>query len=559
MIDTAPQAENLRAEEASDAALRWLAVAFLVCSLATVLYVRVRLLDLPLERDEGEYAYAGQLILDGSPPYLHVYNMKMPGTYLAYAATMAAFGQTPAGVHLGLLLVNLSCGVLVFLLARKSFGFSAAAASAATFGLLALSPAFLGLAAHATHFVVLFALLGVWFLLRFEERRHLWECSLGGLFFGVAFLMKQPGMFFGMFGGLYLIWVCAQRQRSDRLSGGRASWRLLFLPVLMFSISCTLPFVGVCLWLKNAGVFPQFWFWTVDYARQYVGVLSLAHGAGIASKQFILTFILATLLWVIGGLGFVVICSGRLHVLHRICWIGLIVFSFFAVCPGLYFRPHYFILLLPAAALMVAAGLEFSQRWLAVTPWSRVLPLVIVAAGCAQTLVLYGDTLFKKPLAEVSSSIYPDHPFVAAPVISQHIAPNTSPEDRIVVIGSEPEIYFYAHRQSSTGYIYTYPLMEPQLFARKMQAQMIQEIEKDPPVYLVFVSVQNSISSIYYWDSEPRRALFDWVSDYVSRNMHLEGMILLDNGRVSNAAWGVKAGELAPSGSYLAVYRKNDR
>ena len=62
-------------------------------------FIRVRLLEMPLERDEGEYAYAGQLILQGYPPYELAYNMKLPGTYFAYAAGMAIFGQTIAGVH----------------------------------------------------------------------------------------------------------------------------------------------------------------------------------------------------------------------------------------------------------------------------------------------------------------------------------------------------------------------------------------------------------------------------------------------------------------------------
>src|SRR6266852_3512326 len=68
--------------------------------------VRARLLSVPFERDEGEYAYAGQLILQGIPPYRMVYNMKLPGTYAAYALIMALFGQTIGGIHLGLLLVN---------------------------------------------------------------------------------------------------------------------------------------------------------------------------------------------------------------------------------------------------------------------------------------------------------------------------------------------------------------------------------------------------------------------------------------------------------------------
>ena len=69
-----------------------------------VIAIRIRLLGIPLERDEGEYAYSGQLMLQGIPPYKLAYNMKFPGTYAAYAAIMAIFGQTIAGIHFGLLL-----------------------------------------------------------------------------------------------------------------------------------------------------------------------------------------------------------------------------------------------------------------------------------------------------------------------------------------------------------------------------------------------------------------------------------------------------------------------
>ena len=69
--------------------------------LLVVIWVRVRLLDVPLERDEGEYAYMGQLLLKGIPPYLNVYTMKLPGVSVVYAIFMVLFGQTPFGIHLG--------------------------------------------------------------------------------------------------------------------------------------------------------------------------------------------------------------------------------------------------------------------------------------------------------------------------------------------------------------------------------------------------------------------------------------------------------------------------
>ena len=40
--------------------------------------IRFHLRIMPLERDEGEYAYAGQLILQGIPPYALAYNMSCP-------------------------------------------------------------------------------------------------------------------------------------------------------------------------------------------------------------------------------------------------------------------------------------------------------------------------------------------------------------------------------------------------------------------------------------------------------------------------------------------------
>src|SRR5262245_52162994 len=168
------------------------------------LTVRVRLRDMPLERDEGEYAYAGQLILQGIPPYQLAYNMKLPGTYAAYAVIMAVFGETPAGVHVGLIVVNSASIFLLFLMVRRLFDPLAGVIAGASFALFTIRPLVLGLAAHATHFVTLFALLAIWTLFLALGSNRLLLYFASGLSFGLAFLMKQPGIFFGVFGGLYL-------------------------------------------------------------------------------------------------------------------------------------------------------------------------------------------------------------------------------------------------------------------------------------------------------------------------------------------------------------------
>src|SRR5688572_21204149 len=79
-----------------------------------VAILRAGLVNVPLERDEGEYAYIGNLILEGVPPYKTAYNMKLPGTYGMYSILMLIFGTNTSGIHIGLLLMNAGTMFLLF-------------------------------------------------------------------------------------------------------------------------------------------------------------------------------------------------------------------------------------------------------------------------------------------------------------------------------------------------------------------------------------------------------------------------------------------------------------
>src|SRR3954452_8202640 len=143
------------------------------------LFVRFRLRDMPLERDEGEYAYAGQLMLAGIPPYKLAYNMKLPGTYAAYAAAFAVFGESTQAVHLALLLVNLVTIILVGLIGKRLFGRTGGLSAGIVYAVLSCMPNVLGLTANASHFVMLAAVAGFWLLLQARETRN-WLLAASG-------------------------------------------------------------------------------------------------------------------------------------------------------------------------------------------------------------------------------------------------------------------------------------------------------------------------------------------------------------------------------------------
>src|SRR3989449_11203132 len=130
----------------------WALLGLIVLGAAAL---RLRLLDVPLDRDEGEYGYFAQLLLQGVPPYAQAYNLKLPGIYGVYAAILAAFGQSPAAIHLGLLVVNAATTVLVLCLAAHLYNSTVAVSAAAVFAVLSLGPRLYGIAAYAEHFVLL--------------------------------------------------------------------------------------------------------------------------------------------------------------------------------------------------------------------------------------------------------------------------------------------------------------------------------------------------------------------------------------------------------------------
>ncbi|MCG6537854.1 MAG: hypothetical protein L7F78_24825, partial [Syntrophales bacterium LBB04] len=60
----------------------------------------------------------------------------------------------------------------------------------------------------------------------------------------------------------------------------------------------------------------------------------------------------------------------------------------------------------------------------------------------------------------LSRLIYGANPFPESIKIGEYVKSNSNTEDKIAVLGSEPQIYFYSQRRSATGYIYMYYLME---------------------------------------------------------------------------------------------------
>ncbi len=522
---------------------------------AVMCLVRLRLLDVPLERDEGEYAYAGQLMLHGIPPYKLAYNMKLPGTYAAYAAVMGVFGQTPRAIHLGLLLVNLATAVILYFLARRLFDDVTAAVAGSAFAVLSAGQGVLGPFAHATHFALLPALGGVLMLLPLfgdggkdaagvaAPRPGSGSLFASGALLGLAFVMKQHAILFVLFGVVAVIAGMTARRAPAARVAAACGWLLG---------GAVLPFAATCVVLSLVGVFGSFWFWTIDYARTYVSQVPAGMGLQILVDTLPNVAGRSWPLWLLAGVGLAAPLWDEAAVRRWRFTTLFALFSFLSICPGFYFREHYFVLLLPAVALLAAVGANACGRGAArglLEPdspgqerFARMIAVPLVALALGTTFWQERAFFFTLPANEVSRATYGANPFPEAVEIARKIAADSGPDDRVAVLGSEPEIYFYSRRLSATGHIYMYGLMESQPFARRMQEEAIREIETSAPRFVVLVNVPQS------WlgrpDSDP--TILTWSRAYLADHYEVAGVADIVGGGPTSYIWGKEALEYRP-------------
>lgn len=516
---------------------------------ATLLFaaaVRVRLAPMPLERDEGEYAYAGQLILQGVPPYQLAYNMKFPGTYYAYAAVMTVFGQTATGVRLGLLLVNALTVLLVFAIGRRLLGSLGGTVAAIAFAILSLDVWVMGVFAHATHFVLLPALAGLWLLLRTPARQRAPWLLASGALLGAAILVKQHAFTFLPLGALVL-WFGGE--------GPARALRTRWFELGLLALGALLPLIVVCAVFAWQGVLDSFWFWTFQYAREYVTELPISTFIPHLSRGLAKVTRVTAPLWMLGAFGFVALWAVHWGRKERTFLSALLLASFIAVCPGLYFREHYFILMLPAVALLAGVAMASLAALLERIEPVRGAPAIAAAGFLALTLALIArqqDYLFHESPQALSRARYGANPFIESVAIADYIKARTQPGDRIAVLGSEPQIYFYAGRRSATGYIYMYPLAERQRYAARMQEEMVQQIESSQPEYVVLVQIATS-----WLPATSMARIEQWANGFTSQCYELVGLADLASSDGTKFAWDENVAAYQPRSKHLIyVFRR---
>jgi 4-amino-4-deoxy-L-arabinose transferase-like glycosyltransferase len=535
------QGQKLFDEQASPASIvgrlpPWQDLLILGLILALSFGLRWPFRDVSLIRDEGEYAYAGQQILQGAVPYRDIYNQKTPFAFYWMALVQWLAGPELPALRVATTLYGLITTVAMYLLARRLFGSPAGLVAALAFTLMTFDQCGITHSASTEFFMLLWMVVALFFWYRGRQDHRAWPLVLAGVAAGVAYQTKQSGVLLLAFFALDGI-LSAVRYRP-RLSGYRLS-RQAALVVLGFAVGLGLTLACFawqgalreyveCTWTRNwqyVGRRHRGWMHFITLGRQVLNevpgpdrgfwIWGSAGLVGLAISPLVHPFFRKSSRTQLTRSG-----SAGETIDGRDLWILQVLCTGFALLGGVPFIHYWEPLIVPLSLGNVAAA-----RWLfrlaARSDFSLVvrggLALVLVAPwfppllnGAALLNMPESQKMKRKELAVL----------FGARQAAQYLAEHTSPDESILIIGSEPEIYYYANRRACTRLVFVYPMTGEYSYA----AQLREEFEKDliiqHPRYVLFVNNGASLME----DPEQRPVLVPILNE-LRKNYRLERQI----------------------------------
>ncbi len=446
------------------------------------LLLRLRFVSVPLERDEGDYAYIAWLINEGGVPYRDAFDQKPPGVYFIYLGFMKLFGFTTEGLHVGLYIWTLGTILFVYLVGRRVLSPVAGILAAAMFSVGSISPAFLGTAVNTESLMVL-PLAAAAFLAAAVLTQHdapLSRCLLCGLMIGVATTLKQVAVTDGAFFAVVIVVATIRARRPPRILVARLA---------MLALGAVVAWIPLLAYFAAKGAVSNLFGDVLLHNLRYSSVVPLSDYPANLFRSMKLSLI--PYVWpylVMAFLGLLVTAMRRGEKTEGFVWWfvpGWLLTSFVGASVGGFYRQHYLLQTLAPLALLAGYFLDVATRRLS----SPLVRRALCTAAVALPLAFNVRTFFVYGPDQLSAVLYPGNPFVESKRVADLVRQQTSPTDKVLIVGSEPQILFYAQRHSASRYILTYPLMMDVDGAAERQVEMFAEAEVAQPPLVVVVNV----------------------------------------------------------------------
>jgi hypothetical protein len=494
-----------------------------IISLAIIIFlvsaIRVPLLGIPFERDEGEYAYIAWRIGHHELPYRDWVDQKPPGIFWVYRMALSLPIEPIRAVHLMGLVFSAASACALFFLASRFVKRFWAIISAILFAILSADPLMEGTAANTELFMLLPLILSqlALFSAVSEERRKTSLAILAGALTGIAIAFKQVAIVnWPLLCFSYWLFVAGT---------GRLRKTFYFAAWSAAGVAAIWVFIGSYFMLRhglNDFIYDVFTH-NLEYIKTIPWSVRLNYCIGtlktLSGSQM--------LVWIFSAIGFMMLCISKQTKIFLFLAGGTIA-SMVGVSISGYFFPHYFQQLLPVLCLTAALGageLESGSFWKVIPAWSRRTALGL-ALFILPVIVVY-PFIFEYSPKEAVRKIYLGNSFFAeASDLGARIAQITRPDDRVFIFGAEPEVLFYAQRLSATRYIFLFPLYGPYSDAKTRQMQTADEVSASHPAAALYLP--NGL----FFSPGSEQFFTKWSQAYFRDNFRVDTFLAMDQSAV---------------------------
>lgn len=419
--------------------------------LACFIFVtRAHFIALPLDRDEGAYAYVAAGANEGLMPYRDIFDHKPPFVYLVYQAGFGIFGVNYTAVRgIAVLWVILSM-LAIYAALRKAAGEAAGIFAAIFYSFLQQSVMLQGINANAELFTHLPAALSLYFFLKAGRTGYF----LSGLMCAAAVLFKPFLIMITPFFAAYVL----LKERDIKAA--------LMMAMGFFALTA---FVSAVYIILGAG--PAMYQALIAYNSAY----SIAAGK-------IVTYVKSNALFFIsetsGALALCVICAAGFSQNRARAAVSLF-FLALLIPPVLIYRgiyAHYFVAVFPG--LCAAAGLTA-----AIFLEKKKTAGIIAAAAVLLPLIAINAPFYLMKINEVSARQNMTNRYNETAVISEMISRVKKSNETLFVWQAEPQVYFLTGMKAPAGIPYYFN--HDHLIRPRDGERLFREISENPRNFLV--------------------------------------------------------------------------
>lgn len=525
--------------------------ALLLVLLLVVHSIRSKFLLIPFERDEGIYTYFGQLVLEGKTPYVDFIEAKFPGIFYFYGLMVKLFGYGVKEMHTGFMYLNLATIVLIYFASRKLFSPMAGLISAITYAFVSLTPNLSGFTVQSEHGVAFFTALGFLFYAFARNTSKWYLYALMGISMSAALMVKTNGVFLALWGGVIIL--------TDFLLSKPRNLKGFLINGTAYTLGGILV-VGILFFVVYAkGSFSDMIKWAYEHPKKYISGMPFEEG----KKYFAYTRDQIVehhkFFWIHAVLALLLCIPKPTDVRLKVLGFTVLIASFLTIVPGYFFYGHYWIQMVPGVALI--AGLTY-QSFISILgyffrqthPRYKYVYLGVFVVLTFSHVSAFKSYYYSPNYDTILRTVYGNNPFPESMEIAKFINANSKPEDGIVLIGSEPQIYVYTNKKCPSRFSYFTALVNNTEYHRDWQREFARDVEKAKPRYVVFFNHRLSLLVQPNTDDY----VFQWANKFINDNYTLVGCVDMVDGYLNaNYAWREQLATFKPQGQNVVyVYER---